>query len=87
MTKQVQASAAFSSAVLSQAPASGVTAIRNLATSGMTPQQIVGALAANAATAPLTQIVPFVLGLGTNPTNRPFGGQSVSGSGYRKEIL
>ncbi len=79
--------AAFSLAVLSQAPASGVTAIRNLATSGMTPQQIVGALGANPATAPLTQIVPFVLGLGTNPTNSTFGGQSVSRTGYEERNL
>jgi outer membrane receptor protein involved in Fe transport len=78
---------AFSLAVLSQAPATGVTAIRNLAATGMTPQQIIGALAGSPATAPLTQIVPFVLGLGTTPANSTFGGQSVSRTGYEEKHL
>jgi outer membrane receptor protein involved in Fe transport len=78
---------AFSAAVLSQAPSSGVTAIRNMAAGGLTPQQIVANLAASPTTAPLTQIVPFVLGLGTTPANSTFGAQFVSRTGYEEKSL
>lgn len=78
---------AFSQAVLAQAPATGVTAIRNMVTAGMTPQQIVTTLAGSATTAPLIQLVPFVLGLGTTPANSTFGGQFVSRTGYEEKYL
>ena len=78
---------AFSQAVLAQAPATGVTAIRNMATGGMTPQQIIATLAGSSTTALLVPLVPFVLGLGTTPANSTFGGQFVSRTGYEEKYL
>ncbi|HEY0434306.1 MAG TPA: TonB-dependent receptor plug domain-containing protein, partial [Chitinophagaceae bacterium] len=74
---------AFAQAVESQVPVAGVTAINQLIGAGFTYQQIVGALSANPATAPLVPAVPFVYGLNKNY----FGNQFVSRTGYQEKYL
>lgn len=79
---------AFGELVGLLAPAGAVPAIKAMAAGGMTPQQIVLTLAGSPTTAPLTQLVPFVLGVGTStPVNSTFGGQNVSRTGYEEKHL
>ena len=79
---------AFAEAAKFLAPPGAVPAIEALAASGLTPQQIVLALGANPATAPLNQLVPFVLGSKPSPpANSTFGAQNVSRTGYEEKHL
>lgn len=75
--------ASFAQAVAAQVGVTGVTAINNLAASGLTFQQIVTALSGSPTTAPLVPAVPFVLGL----RNNLYGGQFISRTGYNEKYL
>lgn len=77
---------AFTQAVLAQAPAQGINAIRQMQAGGMTPQQIVANLLANPQTAPLAPLVPFVVG-GSTQGGNVFGNQFVSRTGYDEQYL
>jgi outer membrane receptor protein involved in Fe transport len=74
---------AFAQAVQSTVPAAGVAAINGLIGAGFTYSQIVAALSASPATAPLVPAVPFVYGLNKGY----FGSQFVSRTGYEEKYL